>query len=148
MDRDGAHIPFALTGAYPIRGGNAVRPLVDGEAAFRRICEAVEAAEHSVWVTVAFIEPGFEMPDGRGSLFDVLDRAAERSRTRRAGRSSGATVSSRQFQPGTATSRAPSRELQPGCAERGSQFHWCAGTRRTVATASTRRAGWSTPRAP
>jgi len=38
----------------------------------------VEAAQHSVWVTVAFLNEDFEMPDGRGSLFDVLDRAAAR----------------------------------------------------------------------
>ncbi len=55
-----------------------MRPLVDGEPAFRRICEAVETARHSVWVTVAFLESGFEMPDGRGSFFDVLDRAHAR----------------------------------------------------------------------
>jgi phosphatidylserine/phosphatidylglycerophosphate/cardiolipin synthase-like enzyme len=73
-----AHIPAAATGAYPARGGNRVRPLVDGEPAFRRICEAVEAAQHSVWLTVAFINEDFEMPDGRGSLFEVLDRAAAR----------------------------------------------------------------------
>ena len=78
MERDGAHIPFVSSGPYPIRSGNAVWPLVDGEAAFRRICEAVEAARHSVWVTVAFIERGVQMPDGRGSFFDVLDRAKAR----------------------------------------------------------------------
>lgn len=72
------HIPFATTGSYPVRTGNKVRPLIDGEPAFRRICEAIEAAKHSVWVTVAFLGSGFEMPDGRGSLFDVLDRAAAR----------------------------------------------------------------------
>jgi phosphatidylserine/phosphatidylglycerophosphate/cardiolipin synthase-like enzyme len=55
-----------------------VRPLIDGTPAFRRICEVVEAARHSVWVTVTFIRPGFEMPDGRGTFFDVLDRAVER----------------------------------------------------------------------
>jgi phosphatidylserine/phosphatidylglycerophosphate/cardiolipin synthase-like enzyme len=38
----------------------------------------VEAARRSVWVTVAFLEEGFEMPDGRGTLFDVLDRATGR----------------------------------------------------------------------
>jgi len=75
--RDGAHIPFATQASYPLRGGNAVRPLVDGEPAFRRICEAVDAARASVWVTVAFLEPGFRMPDGR-SFFDVLDGAAAR----------------------------------------------------------------------
>ena len=78
MQRDGEHIPFVSSGAYPIRGGNAVAPLVDGEPAFRRICEAVEAAKGSVWVTVAFMERDIQMPDGRGSFFDVLDRATER----------------------------------------------------------------------
>jgi len=72
-----AHIPSA-SGSYPVRAGNLIRPLIDGEPAFRSICQAVEAAERSVWVTVAFIDPDFEMPDGRGSLFDVLDKAAAR----------------------------------------------------------------------
>jgi cardiolipin synthase len=75
MQRDGAHIPFVANGPYPIRGGNEVVPLVDGEPAFRRICEAVEVARQSVWLTVAFIERDMQMPDGRGSFFDVLDRA-------------------------------------------------------------------------
>jgi phosphatidylserine/phosphatidylglycerophosphate/cardiolipin synthase-like enzyme len=77
MIRDGAHVPFARNASYPLRAGNAVRPLVDGEPAFRRICEAVDAARSSVWVTVAFLEAGFRMPDGR-SFFDVLDGAAAR----------------------------------------------------------------------
>ncbi len=72
------HIPFASNASYPVRDGNLVRPLVDGEPAFRRICEALEAAQRSCWVTVAFIDPNFEMPDGRGSFFDVLDRAKAR----------------------------------------------------------------------
>ena len=78
MQRDAAHVPFVDSGSYPLRAGNAVRPLVDGEPAFRRICLAVEAAHRSVWVTVAFLEPDFALPDGRGSLFDVLDRAHAR----------------------------------------------------------------------
>ncbi len=72
------YIPFPTTGSYPVRYGNIVRPLIDGEPAFRRICEAVEAAQKSVWVTVVFMHPDFEMPDGRGSLFDVLDAAVAR----------------------------------------------------------------------
>jgi len=72
------HIPFAHSCAYPVRAGNRVQPLVDGEPAFRRICEAIERAQHSVWGTVAFMDPEFRMPDGRGDLFDVLARAAER----------------------------------------------------------------------
>jgi cardiolipin synthase len=76
--KDAKHVPPATRGAYPLRAGNAVRPLVDGEPAFRRICEAVEAAQHSVWVTVAFLERDVPMPDGRGSFFDVLDAATAR----------------------------------------------------------------------
>lgn len=55
-----------------------MRPLVDGEPAFRRICEAIEGAHHSVWTTVTFLWATFVMPSGQGSFFDVLDRAAER----------------------------------------------------------------------
>lgn len=73
-----AHIPPAAGGAFPVRAGNLVRPLVDGGPAFTRIIEAVEAASTSVWVTVAFIETALELPGGRGSLFDVLDRAVSR----------------------------------------------------------------------
>jgi cardiolipin synthase len=76
--RDASHIPEAASGSYPLRPGNAVRPLVDGEPAFRRICQAVETARRSVWVTVAFLERDVVMPDGRGSFFDVLDRARAR----------------------------------------------------------------------
>jgi phosphatidylserine/phosphatidylglycerophosphate/cardiolipin synthase-like enzyme len=72
------YIPSVTSCSYPARDGNAVRPLVDAVPAFRRICEAVEAAQHSIWLTVAFCAPDFEMPDGGGALFDVLDRAVER----------------------------------------------------------------------
>lgn len=41
------HIPFATTGTYPVRSGNWLRPLIDGEPAFQRICEAVDAAQHA-----------------------------------------------------------------------------------------------------
>ena len=70
--------PFAEGGSYPVREGNLVRPLVDGVPAFRRICQAIEAAEHSVWGTVTFAWDAFRAPDGRGSIFDVLDRAVAR----------------------------------------------------------------------
>lgn len=73
-----AVVPLVGTGSYPARPGNRLRPLVDGQPAFRRICDAVDAAQHSVWVTVAFLWPDFDMPDGRGSFFDILDRAATR----------------------------------------------------------------------
>lgn len=70
--------PFVNTGTYPTRGGNHVRPWIDGEPAFRRICEAIEAAQQSVWATVTFMWPSFQMPDGRGATLDVLERAARR----------------------------------------------------------------------
>lgn len=71
-------IPSVTSGSYPVRAGNLLRPLIDGEAAFRRICGAIEAARHSVWVTIAFLHETFRMPDDQGSLFDVLDRAVAR----------------------------------------------------------------------
>ncbi|MBI4763178.1 MAG: hypothetical protein HY787_01050 [Deltaproteobacteria bacterium] len=78
MSYSGAHIPYVKNCSYPLRFGNRIIPLIDGAPAFRRICEAVEQARHSLWVTVAFLEPEFQMPGGRGSFFDVLDRAKER----------------------------------------------------------------------
>jgi cardiolipin synthase len=73
-----AATPFVQSGSYPARHGNRVLPLIDGEPAFRRVCEAIEAARQSVWATVTFMWAAFEMPDGRGSALDVLDRAAAR----------------------------------------------------------------------
>lgn len=73
-----SHIPFVESGSYPVRAGNALRPLIDGTPVFRRICEAVEGARHSVWIAAAFCTVDFRMPDGRGSFFDMLDRAAAR----------------------------------------------------------------------
>ena len=78
----GAHglysVPFVDTGTYPTRTGNHVAAWIDGEAAFRRICEAIELAQESVWATITFMWPSFQMPDGRGSALDVLERAAHR----------------------------------------------------------------------
>lgn len=73
-----SHIPFPTSGSYPARRGNRVQPLIDGTVAFRRIHQAIEAAQHSVWLTVAFIVSTFRFPDGAGTLFDVLDRAVAR----------------------------------------------------------------------
>lgn len=71
-------IPAASAASYPLRGGNAVRPLVDGVPAFRAIARAVETATSSVWVTVAFVDEDLAFPDGRGTFFDVLEKAAAR----------------------------------------------------------------------
>src|SRR5579871_100417 len=73
---DGA-IP-SVTASYPVRAGNLIRPLIDGELAFGRICEAIDGAKRSVWVTVTFMWSAFRMPDGRGTALDVLARAAAR----------------------------------------------------------------------
>jgi phosphatidylserine/phosphatidylglycerophosphate/cardiolipin synthase-like enzyme len=51
--------------------------LIDGKAAFRRLCEAIEEARESVWATITFMWPSFRMPDGRTAL-DVLNSAAAR----------------------------------------------------------------------
>lgn len=76
--RPSPDIPAAIGAAYPVRAGNRLRPLIGGGQAFRRICAAAEAARHSIWLTVAFLAPDFRMPDGHGSLFDLLDRAVAR----------------------------------------------------------------------
>ncbi|MCM3626240.1 phosphatidylserine/phosphatidylglycerophosphate/cardiolipin synthase family protein [Paenibacillus glycanilyticus] len=72
------HIAFIEFGSYPVRNGNKIRPLVDSAPTFRRICEAIAEAQHSVWLTITFMDPDFQMPGDRGTLFDVLDRAVER----------------------------------------------------------------------
>lgn len=71
-------IPHAPRTSYPIRSGNLLRPLIDGEPAFRRVCAAIETAKHSVWVTVTFMWAACQMPDGKGSPLAVLNRAAAR----------------------------------------------------------------------
>ena len=78
MKGDAKHIPHVETGAYPLRPGNQVEPLIDGESAFRAIARAVAEAQRSVWLTVAFWREGFRLPDGHGGLFDLLDRATAR----------------------------------------------------------------------
>ena len=81
MNRGVGHqsaIPFVDVGSYPTRIGNAVTPWIDGEPAFERICEAIESAQRSVWATITFMWPTFQMPSGRGSALDVLERAAVR----------------------------------------------------------------------
>jgi cardiolipin synthase A/B len=74
----GSGIPGVPHASYPARPGNRLRPLIDGEPAFRRICEAIASARHSVWATVTFMWASFRMPDGRGTALDVLSRAAAR----------------------------------------------------------------------
>lgn len=53
-------------------------PLIDGEPAFERICQAVADARRSVWVTVPFLHREFVLPRGMGSFLSLLDRAAGR----------------------------------------------------------------------
>ena len=78
IDLDALVIPSVSNGSYPVRVGNRLRPLIDGEPAFRRVCEAIEAAKHRVWATVTFMWAACQMPDGRGTPLDVLNQAAAR----------------------------------------------------------------------
>lgn len=71
-------IPFTGAASYPVRSGNLVQPLIDGEPAFRRICIAIEAAQHTIYATVTFLWANFVMPDHRGSMWEVLDKAVAR----------------------------------------------------------------------
>jgi phosphatidylserine/phosphatidylglycerophosphate/cardiolipin synthase-like enzyme len=77
-DVDNPAVPVVTTGSYPARTGNRLQLLIDGVPAFRRLCEAIDQAQGSVWATVTFMWPTFEMPDGRGSALDVLEQAAQR----------------------------------------------------------------------
>lgn len=74
----GAYVPGTISGAYPTRPGNAVRAFIDGPQIMRRIGEAMEAARHSIWLTMAFFSEDFLVPDRQEPLFDVLDRAVAR----------------------------------------------------------------------
>ena len=78
MNENSFAIPHAPIASYPIRSGNVIRPLIDGEPAFRRVCEAIETATHSVWVTVTFLWAACQMPDGRDTPLEVLNRVAKR----------------------------------------------------------------------
>lgn len=71
-------VPPARAAVWPPRRGNVVRPLVDGVPAFSRIAEAVETATARVWATIAFVDRTAELPGGRGTLFDLLERASAR----------------------------------------------------------------------
>lgn len=71
-------IAAATSASYPLRHGNALRPLIDGVAAFRAILAAVETATASVWLTVAFLDEDLVFPDAHGAFFDVLEGAARR----------------------------------------------------------------------
>jgi cardiolipin synthase len=71
-------IEAAASGSYPLRGGNRIRPLIDGVPAFRAILDAVATAKQSVWLTVAFLDHDLVFPDAHGSFFDALERAAAR----------------------------------------------------------------------
>src|SRR5690606_19046321 len=74
----GSHVPAPATVSYPVRDGNLVQPLIDAVPTFTRIADAVDAAKASVWVVAAFLWPAFRLPGGRGTVFDLLDRAAAR----------------------------------------------------------------------
>ena len=130
-----AYIPPATSGPYPARPGNLVRPLVDGEETMRRIGEAIEGARHGVWLTVAFFSDDFLLPDGRGPLFDVLDRAVNR----------GLDVRLLIWRPNPET--APSPRMFGGtpssapCWRAAVRASRSAGTGRRPRAASIRRAG-------
>ena len=74
---DPHYIPVSASSSYPARPGNRLRTLV-GQELFGQIGKAIDEAQQSIWVTVAFYNPDFYFPDGRGALFDALDRAVAR----------------------------------------------------------------------
>lgn len=74
-------VPSPALASYSCHAGNVVVPLVDGHAAFTRVCEAIVAARHSVWVVIGFLDVNTRLPcpGGRSlTLFEVLGEAKER----------------------------------------------------------------------
>lgn len=64
-------LPFVAGGAYPTRSGNGIRPWIDGEPAFRRICQAIEAAQQSVWATITFMWMMNRRPSDRATCIII-----------------------------------------------------------------------------
>ncbi len=76
---DGAIIAppwFSGTG-YPVRTGNAVHPMVDGQETFREIYRALENAKETIHIATWWLEPGFPIrreSTGWLSLGRLLER--------------------------------------------------------------------------
>ena len=109
--------------------------LIGGVPIFQRIGEAVDAARHSIWLTIAFYTDNFCFPDGRGSLFDALDRAVAR----------GVDVRVVVWRPNPEVARRPNMFIGSSAdrdllGKRGSRIKF-AGTEPSVSFANTRRAG-------
>ncbi len=72
-----SYIPGAAACSYPVRDGNQLRPLVGAAEIFARLAEAIDGAQKSLWITIAFFGRDFAFPDGRLAL-DMFDRAVAR----------------------------------------------------------------------
>ena len=64
--------------SFPPRQGNSVDVLVDGMEAFERIARVAEKAKSSLWVTVAFFDPGLRMPATGETFLELAGRLAAR----------------------------------------------------------------------
>jgi hypothetical protein len=131
------HIPFPACGSYPVRLGNAVRPLIDGLPAFRRIGGAIEEARHSIWLTVAFYAPTSESRViAAPSLMCSIARLIAAS--------TFASYSGDQIRKAAALA-ALSRDPQPIAiySDRGVRVSALAGIEHTDLISSIKRVGWS-----
>ncbi len=129
------HIPFLTSGSYPLRAGNFVRPLIDGIPAFRRIAEVIEAAQHSVWLTVAFFADDFRMP---GVLYSTYSTEPSHAASTFVS-SSGDPI------PRASVSAELFRGLRPTatCSRRADRVSASAGIERMHIIYIIRKAGWS-----
>ena len=65
--------------SYPVRGGNQVRIMVDGETAFADIVKSMDRAQSYIYVTFAFLELDFRpVPPDTRTIRDILAQAAQR----------------------------------------------------------------------
>ena len=71
--------PFSSGSSYPVRVTPAVDYLVDGEASFAAIADAIEAAQSYVYITCCYVDLNFRLrPPNQEQLLDLCQRTAAR----------------------------------------------------------------------
>lgn len=60
-------------GTYPLRQGNEIRILIDGQAAYKEISDAFHTAKNFIYLTLSFADQDFLLvPESGERLFDIL----------------------------------------------------------------------------
>lgn len=65
--------PWSAHGSYPVRAGNGIEILIDGQAAYREVSTAFHRAKKFIYVTISFGSQDFLLiPESGETLFDLL----------------------------------------------------------------------------